>query len=203
MPRADTVESSGEKPLEPRERVLATAYDLFSHYGIRAVGVDRIIEQSGVAKMTFYRNFRSKEQLVLAFLRRREQLWTVEWLEAGANERASDPVGKVLAIFDLFDSWFANEDFEGCSFINVLLEMGRGGDVGQASTDHLANIRSFVRELVAEAGVRDPDQTSRQIHMLMKGSIIAAAEGDRQAARRAREVAELLLERELVAQSLP
>ena len=73
-----------EKP-SARERILDTAYDLFSRHGIRAVGVDRIIESSGVAKMSLYRNFHSKDALVLAFLERREERWTKEWLVAEAT----------------------------------------------------------------------------------------------------------------------
>jgi hypothetical protein len=72
--------ASGEENSEARERVLAAAYDLFSHKGVRGVGVDSIIASAGVAKMTFYRHFPAKENLVLAFLRRREQLWTLGWL---------------------------------------------------------------------------------------------------------------------------
>jgi len=182
--------------LEPRERLLATAYDLFSRHGVRAVGVDRIIAESGVAKMTFYRHFPSKDRLVVAFLDRRERLWTTDWLIASVEQAADEPVGRLLAVFDVFDAWFQREDFEGCSFINVLLEMGAEGNVGHASTNQLANIRAFLSDLARAAGVRDADHTARQIHILMKGSIVAAQEGDRKAAQRAREVAALLLAHE-------
>ena len=74
-----------------RERILDTAYDLFSRDGIRAVGVDAIVRQSGVARMTLYRHFASKDALVLAFLERREQRWTQSWLQHEIRERAGDP----------------------------------------------------------------------------------------------------------------
>jgi AcrR family transcriptional regulator len=180
-----------------RERILDTAYDLFSRHGIRAVGVDRIIETSGVAKMSLYRHFPSKDDLVLAFLQEREERWTNAWLRAEVERRAGAPAERLLAIFDVFGEWFARDDFEGCSFINVLLEFDeRDHRVRRASVEHLGNIRSFVNELCNEAGGRDPDGLARKWHMLMKGSIVAAGEGDRQAARRAREIGELLLERE-------
>jgi AcrR family transcriptional regulator len=177
-----------------RERVLAAAYKLFSRQGVRAVGVDTIIAQAGVAKMTFYRHFPSKDDLVLAFLQKRERLWTHEWLEAEVKRRAATPRERLLAIFSVFDEWFQREDFEGCSFINVLLEMTEPANpVRQATTSHLANIRVFLKELAYGAGVAEPDDFARKWHILMKGSIVASGEGDRLAARRAREVGRLLL----------
>jgi hypothetical protein len=106
----------------------------------------------------------------------------------------------MLAIFDVFGEWFANDDFEGCSFINVLLEFDeREHAVRQATVKHLHTIRGFLRELAAEAGAEDPAALAHQWHILMKGSIVAAAEGDREAARRAREIGDLLLVHEAIA----
>jgi AcrR family transcriptional regulator len=186
-----------------RERILGTAYNLFSRHGIRAVGVDTVVAESGVAKMTLYRHFPSKDELVLAFLERREELWTRGWVEAETGRRATTPGERLLAIFDIFDEWFHQDDFEGCSFINVLLEIDdRTNVVHAAAVGHLANIRGFVRGLAEEAGVRDPETFARQWHTLMKGSIVAAGEGDANAARAAKEVAKLLLAHERVAQEL-
>jgi AcrR family transcriptional regulator len=183
-----------------RERVLATAYDLFSRYGTRAVGVDRIISESGVAKMTLYRNFASKDDLILAFLDRREEQWTRAWLQSEVEQRATTPAGRLLAIFDTFGEWFAIDGFEGCSFINVMLELPEPGHpVRDAAVRHLAEIRAFLSRLAQRAGIADPDAFARQWHILMKGSIVAAAEGDTQAAGRARELGALLLERHGVA----
>jgi AcrR family transcriptional regulator len=177
-----------------RDRILSSAYELFSHHGIRAVGVDEVIKQAQVAKATLYRHFVSKDDLVLAFLQQREQLWTKEWVEAEARRRADTPEEQLLAIFDLFDEWFHREDFEGCSFINVLLEMNdRKTTLGGASAVHLANIRSIIRQLATEAGLRDPEQFAHSWHILMKGSIVAAGEGDRDAARRAQAMGRLLI----------
>jgi len=182
---------------EARERILAAAYDLFSRQGIRAVGVDSIIAAAGVAKTTFYRHFPSKDDLVLAFLDRREQLWTLGWLESQVTNRSAAPDQRLLEVFEVFNEWFHQEDFEGCSFINVLLETtDRGNSIRQASTTYLARIRDFLRRLAEDAGVSQPDDFARKWHMLMKGSIVAAAEGDQLAARRAREVGRLLLQAE-------
>jgi AcrR family transcriptional regulator len=177
-----------------RERVLATAYELFSRHGTRAVGVDRIIAESGVAKMTLYRNFASKDDLILAFLERREERWTREWLQATVERRAETPAQRLLAIFDTFADWFARDDFEGCSFINVMLEIDDlGSPVRRESVRQLSEIRGFIGGLAKDAGIDDVDGFARQWHILMKGCIVAAAEGDRLAAARARELGTLLL----------
>ena len=140
-----------------RERVLGTAYELFSRHGTRGVGVDRIIAESGVAKMTLYRNFASKDELILAFLERREERWTRDWLQAEVERRATAPAERMLAIFDMFGEWFATDDFEGCSFINVMLELPVAGHpVREACVRHLAEIRAFVAGLAEQAGDRGP-----------------------------------------------
>jgi AcrR family transcriptional regulator len=178
-----------------RQRILDNAYELFSRRGIRAVGVDEVIEGAAVAKATLYRHFRSKDELVLAFLEQREQLWTREFVEAGARERGRTPEERLLAIFDVFHDWFQRDDYEGCSFINVLLETGnRDHPVGAASAQHLENIRAIVRTLAEQAGLRDPEAFALSWHILMKGAIVQAAEGDREAAQRAKTIAQLVLE---------
>jgi AcrR family transcriptional regulator len=168
-----------------RQRILDTAYELFARRGIRAVGVDEVIERAGVAKATLYRHFPSKDDLVVAFLDLREQRWTLAWVQAEARRRGTTAEEQLLAIFDLFDDWFRRDDFEACSFINVLLEMGATHPAGRASIVHLENIRSVVSRLAVEAGLRDPESFARSWHILMKGSIVSAAEGDTDAARRA------------------
>src|SRR3954464_3369079 len=171
-----------------RERILDTAYELFSRHGTRAVGVDRIIAECGIAKMTLYRNFPSKDELILAFLDRRAQRWTHEWLQCEAG-RGGSPAQCLLAVFDTFDGWFRQADFEGCSFINVMLEVVEPeSPVRQATVRHLEAIRGFVGSLAEEAGIQDPEGFARQWHILMKGSIVSAAEGDLEAAARAKHL---------------
>jgi AcrR family transcriptional regulator len=179
---------------DARERILDAAYTLFCTHGIRAVGIDRIIECSGVAKMTMYRHFRSKDALVLEVMQRRELLWTEEWLASEVLRRADSPVARLLVIFDVFDEWFRKRSFEGCLFVNVLLEIDdRRSAVHRASRRHLANIRSFIQSLAIDAGIVDLEPFSRQWHILMKGSIVAATEGDVDAAKRAQALGRLIL----------
>ena len=189
-----------ERSRSGRERVLDAAYDLFSHSGVRAIGVDTITAEADVAKMTLYRNFASKNDLALAFLALREERWTRGWVQAEVQRRASTPAGQLLAIFEIFSEWFARDDFEGCAFVTSLLEFEDVEDpVRQACVTHLATIRAFLCELATTAGAADPEGFAAQWHILMKGSIVAAHEGDRDAALKARELGELLLERHGIA----
>jgi AcrR family transcriptional regulator len=177
-----------------RERISQAAYELFSRDGTQTVGIDAVIARAGAAKMTLYRNFRSKDELILDFLRRREQLWTREWLQAEAQKRGRTPQARLLAIFEVFGEWFVDPEFDGCAFLTTMIEIkDPESTVRQASVQHLANIREFIQSLAAEAGIPDTDAFARQWHILMKGSIMAAHEGDQAAAGRARGLGVLLL----------
>jgi AcrR family transcriptional regulator len=177
-----------------RERILDTAYELFSHDGIRAVGVDRIIAEAGIAKATLYRHFPSKEQLVIAFLDLRERRWTHEWLVAESERRAASPRERVLTVFDVLDDWFHRADYEGCAFINTLLEISDvDSPIHQDAVRRLAVVREILERWAAQAGTRNPLETSYQLQILMMGAIVSAGRGDLDAARRARELVVLLL----------
>jgi AcrR family transcriptional regulator len=180
---------------EPYERLVKTAYDLFASNGVPTVGVDRIVAEAGVAKMTLYRHFRSKDELVVAALDLREKLWTNEWLIAEVTRRATTPDGRLLAIFDLFDEWFRRDDFEGCMFMNSLVESHDSTSrIGAAGIEKLENVRRFAESLGEELGLPDADVFSSQWQLLMYGAIIQAIQGNRDAARHAKPVALALLE---------
>jgi AcrR family transcriptional regulator len=181
-----------------RTRILDAAYDLFSRRGVRGVGIDAVIAAAGVSRMTLYRHFRTKQELVLAYLEQREEQWTVGWLQADVRRRAEDPAERLLAIFDVFDEWFHTATFEGCAFVNVMLETADDRDaIYHICNTYLANIRGFLQELAREAGIADPEAFSRKWHILMKGSIVSAGEGDQKAAKRAQEMGRLVLLAEL------
>ena len=108
--------------------------------------------------------------------------------------RGSNPEERLLAIFDVLDEWFSRDDFEACSFIKVLLEIGPEHPAGGASVRHLEHIRSIVRRLADEAGLRDTESLARSWHILIEGSIFAAAEGDAHAAQRGKAMARLLID---------
>lgn len=176
-----------------RERILEAAYALFSGEGINAVGVDTVVAQSGSGKMTLYRHFKSKDALVLAFLEKREELWTKNWLHASIYEGDKGPEERLLSIFDIFHEWFQRDDFEGCSFINSLLEGRQTDSIRTAASQHLAHIRAIAERLAREAGLVDVEKFARAWHVLMKGAIIARHEGQLNSAVETQATARLLL----------
>ncbi len=179
-----------------RRRILDSAYELFSQRGVRAVGIEEVIARASVAKATLYRHFPSKDDLILAFLAEREQLWTYGWVDREARRRGTTPEEQLLAIFDLFDEWFRRDDFEGCAFINTLLAVAdRRHPLSRASAGHLENIRGLLRSFAEEARLRDVEEFARSLQMLMSGAIVQAAAGDVEAAKRAQAMARDLIDR--------
>ena len=178
---------------DTRERLVTAAYALFTERGIGRSGVDLIANKANCAKASLYSIFGSKNQLAIAVLQRREELWTRNWLEAEIKQRASEPQEQLLAIFDLFDEWFRRKDFEGCPFIKLMLESRAEDDVRTAATKHLANVRSIIAEVAGQARLKDPKTFAEIWHILMKGAIVAAEEGDQNAALNAQKTAKGLL----------
>jgi AcrR family transcriptional regulator len=193
--RADTAAVAGQAPSAARERILETAYELFSRHGVRAVGIDRVIAEAGVAKMTLYRHFESKSELALGFLDLREQRWTHGWLMAESARRAADPRGRVCAIFDVLDDWFQSPEYEGWAFIRTVLELQDPDDpVRRGAVIRLDRIRELIRAELESAGVASPGDAAGQVQILMMGAIVSASRGDLAAARRAGHLATLLLD---------
>lgn len=182
-----------------RERLIDTSYELFTRRGICDVGVDEVVAKAGVAKATLYRHFSSKEDLVLAFMDRRAEVWTSEVIDRQPRERADDPEGQLLALFDVLDEWFhRRSDYEACSFVKVLFEVGAEGRIGRACISHLDKIRDILRDRAEQAGLRDAKELAWSLNILVKGSIVCAAEGDVDSARRAKPVAAWLIEQHTV-----
>jgi Transcriptional regulator len=179
--------------LGARRRILLTAYDLFSQRGVRDVSVDEIIRTSRVAIATFYRHFGSKNELAAEFLQLRAEVWSTDAVVAESRRRTTEPRSRLLVIFDIFDEWFRQPDFEGDSFVNVLIEMGPDHPLGEASIKHLADVRESLQAVAEEASLQDPAGFAHTFQILMKGAIIGAMMGDIDAALRAKVVAELLL----------
>ncbi|MVU77706.1 TetR family transcriptional regulator [Nocardia sp. ET3-3] len=176
-----------------RDRLVRAAYELYTCTGVRAVTADMIADRAGVSKSTLYEHFPTLDELVAVVLDRRERLWTFGLIEEQSRLRGTTPEEQLLAIFDVFDEWFAAADFNACLFINVLLEMGADHPLGRAGIEHLQTIRDIVSARAERAGLSDIDNFARSWHILMKGSIVAAAEGDRHAARRAKAMAAELI----------
>lgn len=181
----------------PRERVLETAYELFHRNTLSTVGVDRIVAEADVAKTTLYRHFPSKDELAVSVLRHHGDVWMSGWLEQVVAQSAESPGARILALFDAFDEWFRRDDYEGCLFVRALLETRESSHpVNAAALEGLGSVRELVTGLAEEAGAEDPSELALQIQLLLLGSTVAAVAGEPDAARKGRDVARLLLERE-------
>ncbi|MCU1542766.1 MAG: Transcriptional regulator, TetR family [Microbacteriaceae bacterium] len=179
-----------------RERIIATAYPLFVDRSVRHVTVTEILIGSGATRIEFDRQFDSRDELAEECLGRREREWTRGLVEAGARAREGGATAELqlLVIFDFFDDWF-NRDDHACHLVNVLLETGREHPLGKESILHLLSLRNRVTTLAAEAELVDLDAFAMSWDVLMKGAIIGAADGDQDAAIRARAMAEDLIHR--------
>ena len=177
------------------DRILDTASKLFYQKGIRATGVDGIAADSGMTKMTLYACFGSKEELVRAYLARRDQRWR-DWFK-GAVERHShrDPARRPLAIFDALAERFADPEFRGCAFINAMAELGDRDHPGYlAAIEHKSRVQEYVRSLLKESGYRDSGSLAKRFMLLIDGAMVTACrERSPDAARHARQIAASLL----------
>lgn len=173
--------------LPARERILLTAHDLFYADGIRATGIDRVIAASGVTKVTFYRHFPSKDDLVRAFLDHRHGLWMAWFVDAlgrrGAQQRI-DGGQALMVLADVMAEWFADPVFRGCAFINSVVEIGASvpGATGIA--------REHKREMVEVIAGLLPDGPQRMAlaqaaALGVDGAIVKAQMGDAALAREA------------------
>jgi len=178
-----------------RERILDAAYGLFYQGGIHATGIDRVIEVSGVAKMTLYKYFPSKQELVLAVLERRDQQWMV-WFERRVDTLASSPENRLFVLFDALQEWFDEESFSGCAFINACGEFAAADHpVHQLAARHVNAVRDYLQRLAEEHGADDPQVLADQLALLIEGAIVVAHVAQRkEIAKTGRNTARLLLE---------
>lgn len=175
-----------------RERILDVASELFYRKGIQAVGVDAIILQADVARMSFYRHFKSKEGLVLACLDRRDDEIRT-WIEAEVLRLSPDPVGRPLAVFDALALRFATEHYRGCAFLNTMAEAADPKDAAfQAAAEHKARFQDYLAGLLREAGL--DEGCAPDLLLLFDGAVVSAVrEGSEAPAHRAKGMAALLL----------
>lgn len=156
----------------PRERILATASELFSAHGLRGVGVDRIIAESGVAKSTMYVHFPSKDELAAAYLRRTDTSWRGK-LRAAAEAAGDDPADQLVGLFDAVATAYTEHGFHGCPFINAAAESEAGTAPHAVTVAHKQAVRAWVRDLATAAGARDPERLALQLTLLVDGTLAA------------------------------
>src|SRR5918995_3803391 len=178
----------------PRERLIDTAVELFYRHGYHATGIGRILEESGVAKMTLYKHFHSKDELILAALRRRDERFRNDVMRELAA-RTDDPAERLVLLFDILDDWFSQPDFSGCMFINAAAEYADPDEpIHAAAAEHKRLFANYLRSQAGAAGADDPNALAERLVLLMEGAIATAhVSGPGHAAARARGVAELLV----------
>ncbi len=181
-----------------REELVDRALELFYRHGFHATGIDRILAESGVAKMTLYKHFKSKDELILAALRRRDEKFR-SWFMREIERRGRTPRERLLVVFDILAVWFASRDFRGCMFVNAAAEFHDPGDpVHEAAAEHKRLVREFLFKLASEAGAGDPAALAGSLNLLLEGAIaVAHVAGDAAAARDARAAAATLVDRAL------
>ena len=177
-----------------RDHLVETALRLFDRDGFRATGIDRILAESGVAKMTLYNHFRSKDELILAALRRRDERFR-NWFMRAVELRAGTPRERLLAMFDALAEWFRDRSFNGCLFISAAAEFCGGAlTIRAGCAEHKRLMRDYVRGLARDAGARDPDSLAGALELLMEGATVTAqVTGSTDSADRARAAAVVLI----------
>jgi AcrR family transcriptional regulator len=173
-----------------REQIVTEALKLFYRDGFNATGVDRISAEAGVSKKTLYNHFKSKDELVLATLRKRDGLFRNRIMRE-TERLGSAPRERLLTIFDAHDAWFKEKSFSGCMFINAAAEFSSHDDPNHiVCAEHKRLVRDYIRELAEQAGARDPQALATQLNLLLDGAIVEAhVSGNTQAAKLARSMA--------------
>jgi AcrR family transcriptional regulator len=176
-----------------RQRLLDAADDLFYNEGIHTVGIDRVIARAGVAKGSLYYSFTGKDALVQEYLTHRHGRWA-ERVTAGI-EAHTDPRARILAVYDVLGTLFAQPDYRGCAFMNATAEAAPDSVEAQAATTFRAWVHNLFLDLATDADVADPQQLAETLVLLYDGAV-ATAQMDKtpHAARTARRTAELILD---------
>jgi AcrR family transcriptional regulator len=155
-----------------RERILATASGLFYREGIRAIGVDTVVERSGVSKTTLYRLFESKEALTAAFAAEKDQLFWV-WWDGIEEQHAGDPRALLEALLSGIAEKIGRPAFRGCPFLNLVTEFPDQNHPGRViAQDNKEEMRARLATIVAKLGVKDPNRTASQMALIINGAFV-------------------------------
>lgn len=170
------MKSSTQEPLSSgaRERIVLTASRLFYREGVRATGIDKIIAESGVAKMSFYRHFPSKNNLITEFLVQRHCAW-MEWFTAAVESRLLPTGTGIEVIADVLQSWFEEPDFRGCAFINTLAETPMAeAEPNQITLIHKVALEAYLADLLAKLGNPTSKEAAAAAMIVIEGTIVRA-----------------------------
>ena len=170
--RLAKAEASQAPELSKRDQLLEAAWRLFYRDGYHATGIDRILAEAGVAKMTLYKHFRSKEELILAVLEKRSQLFW-ESFSRFLQAKKRTPDQQLLAVFEWLISWIKGKEFRGCFFQKAMAEYQEVQDpIHQAALAHKTAFHAEIRRLVAAAGLTRAKGLADQLALLVEGAIV-------------------------------
>ena len=188
-----------------RDELVDTALRLFYKQGFNATGIDKILSESGVAKMTLYKHFGSKDELILAALTRRDEQFR-DWLTNAMETASPDPRAQLLSLFDALEKWFRGQAFKdlgfaGCAFINASGEFtDPDHPAHRIAKQHKQEIVDYLAKLCTKAGATDPETLAEQLALLKEGAIVTAhVRGMTESARVAKTIATGLLDAALPA----
>jgi len=155
-----------------RERILATASELFYHEGIRAIGVDTVVERSGVSKTSLYRLFESKDALIAAFATEQDRsFWA--WWDRIEQQHADDPRALLEALLSGIAKRIGRPAFRGCPLLNLATEFPDDDHPGRAvARANKKEMRARLATIVAKLGVGDPDRVASQIALMINGAYV-------------------------------
>ncbi len=167
-------ESVAETP-DVRQRILDTASTLFYERGVRAVGVDLVVDASGVAKTSLYRHFRTKDDLIVAFLEREDVQFWAQWDDVSARH-ADDAAAEIEAHMRWIGKRLARSNYRGCPQINVAAEFAEAGHPARAvSRAHMQAMRRRLTELARRLGAARPGELAAQLGVLVNGAFVSAS----------------------------
>ena len=178
------------KRAEKREHLIDVATTLFNRLGYRAAGIDHVIAEAGIAKTTLYRHFKTKEDLIVAVLRRLDERYR-DNMRQTVDKLAQEPTQKLLATFDFLERWFNERSFYGCPFISAAGEYGeRRSAVFQEAVLHKRLMLAYFEELARAAKLHDAPRVAEEINLLHEGATaVAHISGDPSAAGKAKTLA--------------
>ncbi|MGV6847430.1 MAG: TetR/AcrR family transcriptional regulator [Marinibacterium sp.] len=162
-----------------RSELVEKALTVFYRNGFHATGMDMLVRETGVSKTSMYKHFRTKEDLILAVLRRRDEHFR-NWLCRRVEELADTPRGQLLAIFDALREWFEQPEFRGCMFIKASAEYQERDDpIHVQAAEHKRLLQDWAADLARRGGAADPERLAAQIMLLKEGAIVTAVLGHR------------------------
>jgi len=162
-----------KKEVAPKDKVFQTASHLFFKHGYRAIGVDTLAAESGIGKMTLYRHYPSKDDLIVAYLKDSDEIFWNNFEQI--TKDAPTPREKLLAFFQALQDYAGNPACYGCPFLNVATEYPEADYPGhQVALKHKQSVRVRFRQLAKEAGAKNPDVLADQLFLLMDGAYMAS-----------------------------